>query len=147
MQGYTWQDAYNFCNGLITNQLISDGIITHLIAFESQNETIALTLRLKDLNLIVSMFNNYFSFENRSKNANNYWTDLVGTSLKKWSWSSHNYVNYGHIKDKFAGNSYGYLMYNSSNQYEIDDDNGLTRMGFICEAQGMIIIIKNLIKI
>jgi hypothetical protein len=127
--------------------LISDGIISHLIAFESQNETTALTLRLKDINLIVSMFNNYFSFDNRSTNAKNYWTDLVGTSMKKWSWSSHNYMNYGYIKDKFVGDSYGYLMYNSSNQYELDDDNGLTQMGFICEAQGMIIIIKNLITI
>ena len=57
-------------------------------------------------------------------------------AIKEWSWSSHDYVNFGYIKDKFAGNSYGYLMYNASGQYELQDNNGLTQMGYICEAQG-----------
>lgn len=61
-------------------------------------------------------------------------------AIKEWSWSSHDYVNFGYIKDKFAGNSYGYLMYNSTSQYELEDNNGLTLMGYICEAQGIYLI-------
>ena len=40
------------------------------------------------------------------------------------------------FKDNFTGNSYGYLMHNSSNQYELDDDVGTSSFGYICEAQG-----------
>ena len=57
-------------------------------------------------------------------------------AIKEWSWSGHDYVNFGYIKDKFASNPYGYLMYNSTSQYELEDNNGLTQMGYICEAQG-----------
>jgi hypothetical protein len=57
-------------------------------------------------------------------------------AIKEWSWSTHDYVNYGYVKDSFAGNSYGYLKHNSSNQYELGDDVGTLLLGYICEAQG-----------
>ena len=60
-------------------------------------------------------------------------------AIKEWSWSSHDYVNFGYIKDKFVGNANGFLKYNSSSQYELNDNNGLTQMSYICEAQGTLI--------
>ena len=44
---YTWKDADNFCKSLTSNQSIADGVVTHLIALESQAETIALSFWFK----------------------------------------------------------------------------------------------------
>lgn len=58
--------------------------------------------------------------------------------MRVWSWSNQLYTNFGYLKDSGLTNKqYMYLKYNSSQSYEFADDTGTTKMGFVCEAQGI----------
>ena len=84
--------------------------------------------------------------------TDNFWTDgvnLASNLEKAWSWSTQNVYNYGYLKINFINgksNTRAYLKYNTSQLYELDDNNGAVT-GYICEAQGKFKInLKNMKK-
>ena len=76
--------------------------------------------------------------------TDNFWTDgvnLASNLEKGWSWSTQNVYNYGYLKINFINgkiNTRAFLKYNSSQLYELNDNNGAVggATGYICEAQG-----------
>ncbi|RNA29231.1 protocadherin Fat 1 isoform X1 [Brachionus plicatilis] len=115
-----WKEAYDAC----MYEHNATQAITHLIAFESLAETISFSFWFKG-----------------NKYTNSFWSDLVLDDENKriWSWSSHIYHPFGYMKENFTSlkKTKAFLRNNNSAtfDYEINDDSGMAKMGYICEAQ------------
>ncbi len=127
----TWEIANASCYGTygVSNTSVLEnprfnGTITHLIAFESLAETIAMFFWLK-------------GFQYReSFHIDSIFNDSLMT--RSWSWSSNSYITFGYIDDTNYTRvfyPYAHLEYNSSNVYEIVGNDNRLMASYICEAQ------------
>lgn len=116
----TWKEADNACK---QNHSASQAL-THLIAFESLAETIAFSFWFKG-----------------NKHTTSFWTDLVLDPENKriWSWNNHIYHPFGYMKENFTSlnKRKSFLRNNNTEtfEYEINDDTGNSKKGYVCEAQ------------
>lgn len=67
---------------------------------------------------------------------------------KVWDWNKQNFYNHGYLKVDFlnGANNNTFLKYNSSQLYELDDYTGISKFGYICEAQGSILFFKRFLS-
>ena len=126
----TWKIANDSCYTTygITNDTILknsrfNGTITHLIAFESLAETIAMFFWLKGF-----QYQDSFHIDSIFDNSQ---------MVRYWSWSSNSYISFGYIDDANYTSSFtnAHLEYNSSNVYEIVGNSQSFTSSYICEAQ------------
>jgi hypothetical protein len=117
-------ETYGVSNVTILANSKLNGTITHLIAFESLAESIAMFFWLKGFQYqesfhIDSVFNN-------------------SLMARYWSWSNNAYVSYGYIDDANytrVFSPYAHLEFNKSNSYEIVGNDKSFGASYICEAQ------------